>query len=442
MKRTQTFDPKRRPAQPPGARRARSHTSGATIGDGMRTTARWGGALALATLLLKIGPALAAALFALVFFFRSMMLPTHQPPGPDTSLRSTQPAYVADARLPRGPILQSSYDRTTTINQAPSPLRSLVELHSENVESFADLESEGSGGMGAQFVPPVSIDSMFGTLAPPADMAAFGNRNARPEPGQQASAVELSTLFESRRGRTFAGTAQMPGYASQRVRLSIDSIRDGGSHIKARLSTLEGRRITKSFVGYLQNKPDQLVLKPDIARGNIPMFLTHASWQICQTAITLEMSPDGQFLAGTSVSGEQFQFTPQVRIPPPAQHTEPNQTQRFASSVGLAVWRLITRNSQAVADDTWELTATDDFGGDFVWKKAESVHARGVYREDPINHALDITVQVGGHPRVYRGIFSLTGDEASVCLARQAGSPEPPSTMNAASGNQFTLRRE
>ncbi|GAB5407267.1 MAG: hypothetical protein Aurels2KO_54980 [Aureliella sp.] len=442
MRHSGTLRPKNGQSDQTKTRGAHRQTAGATIGDGMRTTARWGGALALATLLLKIGPALAAGLFALVFFLRSMMAPANQPLNPNATQHSPQPAYVADTSLPRAPVMQSSYGRLETIPESQSPLNQMVELPTANVGSRNELEGKQHAALRAQFSPPMSIDSMFGALAPHSEMPVLGRQPNAIDPPQTASSVELSTLFESRRGRTLAGTAQMPGSASQRVRLSIDSIRDGGSHIKARLSTLEGRRVTKLFVGYLQSKPDQLVLKPDIPRGNIPMFLTHASWQVCQTAITLEMSPDGQILEGTSVSGEQFRFTPQIHAPPSAQLPAINQAYGFGSATGPVAWNLTSRNASDTTEEVWEFTATDSSKGTFVWKRGQGVHARGSYHEDPGLRTLDITVSVGGQSRIYRGIYSLEHDEASVCLSRQAGGIAPPASLNAASGNLFTLRKE
>lgn len=198
-----------------------------------------------------------------------------------------------------------------------------------------------------------------------------------------------SRLFDSISGRTFEGHSSMPGEPSERVRLSIDRIRDRGTNISARMSLLEGRRKSKRFIGVITNNPPQLILKQYIKPGNIPMgSLAGVPWHRnnMSSRITLEFN-DNKTLSGRSGTGETFEFTPKTRPPRQAKPAAPTPpTLRTLRDGEQLAWQLAARNQQPIAgDQRWVFAQTAPLRGEFVWLRHGKETHRGSYQLDARN---------------------------------------------------------
>lgn len=409
----------------------------ASIGDGLQTTARWGGAIGLLTVLLTKGYILAPLFFGAIYFARSSLFSERSPePAPvavSTAVRSEQLSQAMGREIP------NSIPQAIARAPSASPILPAISNTSLEVPQTVSVEMQHSPLVMHAPNEPSRIPI---TESPRPAGNLFGGLLEQPQPpAESTSTVEISSLFSSRRGRKFAGTAKQPGYPSQRVRLSIDRIQEQGSRISVQLSSLQGRRFTKRYLGYLEQKPDRLILTPDVQ--GIPMFITHAPWYVCQTRIELELSSDGTILEGTSVSGEEFRFATEIEASPAvARVGDTSLFSGFSRDGGTTTWQLVKHNDEQLSENRWEFHALHTGAGSYVWYQGNTVRASGSYAFDTSAGTIDLMLSHAGNARVYRGIIkSSDANSVQLCIARSSDASNRPTRVDPSLGNVFELKR-
>lgn len=443
--------PANRPQRPVN----RSHRPGATIGDGMVTSARIAGVTAI---LINGGPMLLAGLGGCLFLFRGCIWSApHIAQQPRAAVAT--PAYMPQQMpsvipvSPREARRQSS--RAPLQIAEPSPVahsdeRALIDAVIEpGVPSLDQVEPLRLPQPGGFF----AMGPGFNGAANPMPGFPFGNNSimgmiTEPPSASDPPAFEESPLFDLKRGRKFLGTCQMPGSPSKRMSLALGAIREGGRNIEAKLSLLEAPRMTKAFTGVIEQNPLRLTLTPDQHPTSFGTFLTYMPWYSnSPTKITLSIADDGKSLSGTSVASEEFEFLPQERNAEAIRVRRPLPIETFAgfddASQGSTKWN-VKRKGQESGDGTaqlWSFTQISDGEGSFSWFRDGSKIASGTYLENASKKQLDIFLTRGRETLIYRGVFnSFVADEegVEVCIAKEQGQ-ERPAQITSEKGNVFEL---
>lgn len=268
-----------------------------------------------------------------------------------------------------------------------------------------------------------------------------------PEIGQ----IEASPLFDTRKGRKYTGTSQQPGQQSYRISLSVDLIREHGSNMRARLSLLEGSRITKPFDGFLDDDGRSMTLVPITNPGSFGTFLTHMPWHSqSPTRITLEILGDGKRLTGKSYSGERFELTEddsaQQRASKGHESTQPTALVELggASSDGK-IWDVVRRNGVELSPNektSWLFFNEKDRSGTIEWLRGGNEIASGTYKDYGNGRDLDINIIRGEKVDTYRGFFmALLNDPGSIRIViPKLPGVERITSMNGDLCNRFDLK--
>lgn len=441
-------------------------TTGASIGDGMKTSARIAGTTTLIGLLLNAGPMLLASSAGILLLLRGCLsswtsVPQTVPPGPaSVAVSSYAPPRYSQAIAP------SLRPASRPIRTQPLALPEIPQQSTNvNFDHAAEFESGDYGSQNPnQFVlsypstpfrPMPHVGNFPASTVWGAGFAAPSNpmldvMAAGPAMSDSPSQA-ISPLFSFQQGRKFAGTSQMPGEPSRRISLSIAAIRDGGSNISAKISTLEGARFSRPYTGLIEKNPWRLKLIPVRNPKSFGTFVTYIPWYSeSPTDITLEISADGKSLAGTSVSSEQFELLPQFEISP--EFTDTNSPVPLSDSVlddsneGGTQWKLMERNGEPVSaaeSQLWTFTQTNADRGNFEWTKASVQIASGSYVEGEVKGQLDIILAGDDRPQIYRGLMDfLQGEEHTIRICIPATADQKrPARITGKYGNVFKLTR-
>lgn len=449
---------------PPTKHRARKRVQrrrqhGATIGDGIRSSARIAATMTGITLLIKAGPMLLAGIAGCVFVIRGCMsTPTPSPhfDGKTPSTEQSPPSTVIHM-----PSVERSRDRshrpqTSATAVYKAPIRGASH---QDAQAASPAPAEADWQYFTEPVPPAvqlfpPQPSLFPSFVIPMNQPfpgpptpnAFGGMLAT-GPSAPAPSVDpvSSPLFDVSKGREFLGTSQQPGYPSVRISLSLDAIQERGRNLKARMSTLQGTRISKTFTGMIEQNPLRLVLIPDTNPTSFGTFVTYQPWHSSSpTRITLEIASDGKLLTGTSYSGEQFELMPHAERELPA-NVVPEVVVPFPGfddeGESSTVWKLLNKNGKPVDDQTWEFTQQVSGLGEFRWMRGTTVIAQGTYRDASDVQHLDISVTIGAKSHAYPGRYTVRGTSQGVirvCLPAEAISKRPRG-VSSTYGNMFEL---
>lgn len=432
---------------------------GATIGDGIRSSARIAATMTGIALLIKAGPMLLAGVAGCVFVIRGCMsTPTPLPhfdgkaqsteqsppstvmqmPSVERNRASAKQQQVTARAVYTAPIRGETIPETPAVH--PAPTEPDWQYFTEPAPTAAPTITWQPSSFPSFVIP---LNQPFpGAPAP----NAFGGLHST-GPSSSAPSVDpvSSPLFDVSKGRKFLGTSQQPGSPSVRISLSLDAIQERGRNLKARLSTLQGTRITKSFTGLIEQNPLRLVLIPETNPTSFGTFVTYQPWHSnSPTRITLEIASDGKLLTGTSGSGEQFELMPDAEREAPAL-VVPKIAVPFngfdEEGASGTVWKLVNKNGNPVDDQTWEFTQLVSGHGEFRWMRGATVIAQGNYRDANDVQHLDITVTIGAKSHVYPGRYTVRDTSQGVirvCLPAEANSKRPKG-VSSTYGNIFEL---
>ncbi len=417
--------------------------SGATIGDGMRTTAKVAAATTLLTILIHSAPALLAATLGSFLLFRGCSQPAPIPLQPvpmHTSLPDLHPPTIHAARSTVAPSIQK-LETNQVANMLAEQFPDEIEVDShEHLVEFADIQPS-QDSIVSQFQPqlPFTTSSSLAPSSPllPVPLPTFAdnspaNTSTRPVPAPNID----TTVFDLRRGKTYLGTCQMSRQASKRMSLSITEIRDRGTNIQAKLTLLESPRTTKKFTGTVENNPPRLILTP-LSEGNgFGTFVTYLPWYSnSPTAITLEMSKDGMHLEGTSGSTEQFDLWAQAgvsdlahSVASPSNDTDFNG---FDPTIGRgttwSISQIDSRSAPSAPAQTWVFTSLEEGIGTFVWTQGSKILSSGTYKEGAEANEFDIIIMKGMEQQVYRGRIQtpVQDNRLRVCVSKEQNAPRP-----------------
>ena len=446
---------------------------GATIGDGMVTSAKIAGATALVTVLVHSAPFLIAAFAGVLFLCRGCIWRV-----PTTTLSPTQfqqssiaspairpavaPAISTPKQLPNVPVagrrdVDEQLPRQQSVRtQSPDLQEPLLDDPQQGLSMDAPVDAMdmARGFSLPTFQPPQHHGFGFGNgigFGLPADPL----RNmieARPAPLETPN-FEASPLFDLKRGRKFLGTSQMPGMPSRRISLFIGAIREGGRNIEVKLSSLDHPRVTRPYSGVIQKIPARLTLIPVRHPTNLSTFLTYEPWYSnSPTEINLSLSDDGKTLIGTSASSEEFQLLPQHELTPQSpqlssQVAEPEQGTTSAfdpSEQGGTIWKLARRNLLSLDSQDlqqWEFAKTIEDGGSFIWRAKGREIASGTYLENASTHEIDLVITKGLEQKTYRGIYRPLGNTPGglqVCIPKNPADARPKRVSHSL-GNVYDL---
>lgn len=377
---------------------------------------------------------------------------TNAVPGPLLLQPATPPTRTMEAH---SAVVLGAGGRSTYVpgpESTPVPSMLIADEGPEN--DVAEVTVQPRMPMGGFFGNPTPVPWM-GTHVDQTSMPTY-QQPMFPNMLQDASAAPRSMsfdecpLFDSKRGRKFTGTSQMPGEASKRISLSIGAIRERGKNVEARLSTLEGQRFTREYTGTLQQNPLKLVLTPVTNPRSFGTFVTYMPWYSnSPTKIELSLDLDGKMLLGTSVSGEEFELLAQ---PDRSANVRGNQaTPRSETlegfddpSKGATRWMLksASDDSHETTFQAWEFHHQEDGKGGFKWYKDGRIIASGRYAEDPRKGHLDIALKVNGSSVQYLARFKpkQSGDELEVCVPHHSAD-ERPATISAKEGKVYLIQR-
>lgn len=419
--------------------------NGATIGDGMRASARTAAFIGGFTLLLQATPMFLAAITGCVFFFRSCR-PFSAPVANHAPIPVRSPVYAPTP----SPAIPSSSDALT--RQDPSPIRQAAEALARPAvrrssrtepdpnavptprELHAQLVEESPGMVPEQEVLVIAdvdpVSSAVGQQAP----YGFGNTGSRraapptpPSPfrdngvvqgmvGESFDADELDDqgVFEEFRGGTFVGTSQMEGQPSERIQLTIDRIRDGGSNVRATMVQLEGSHKRRVFDGLIEGDPPYLTLIP---RTNSRMmgggFGVASPWH-GDMPQRIHLDIMGKTLMGETRTRERFVlFAKEEVAETQAQATPPLPI----AGNGIRNWKVVSRNGSSLSgEETWHFRQTSPTGrGRFVSKVSGRLKTSGRYviqSEDTLN----LYVLKDGRTNTFRCRIFLRDGDLTLCI--------------------------
>ena len=441
--------------------------SGRTIGDGMYATAKITGTLGVLALLMKALPMLCVCLGGCLLCIRGCLSSVPRPNAQSlmTSQRARPSSQLPTAHASAADGMAWSRTRQSTPRDSRAAGRSrAVDRQRSPEETAADATGEYTDAEPAsnERVTSESWESHDGEDRPPVTPwnlplpsfpsalsenphRLFGAIRAPSAAGE----IDENPLFHAVGGRTFVGTSQQPGQPSARTKLTIDKIREQGREITAHLSLVDRPRVQQAYTGLIEDQPLRLTLmpqrNPQDAGG---IFLPYTSWQVgCPTRITLELSKDGQRLAGTSASGEEFEFIPTTPLSLNVDDDEWEEPMEYdgLSVLGDQQWCVLSRNGTAIEDTTdhWCFEPTRQRSGRFRWTRNEEIHAQGTYSEDPSQRRLTIRLQQEQSTRTFRALMAI--DEASpntcqICVASPGASW--PKRVDRRFGRVFELLRE
>lgn len=419
--------------------------------------------VSFAPFLFNAGPYLLVSCVAGVWLLRGCLnaLPL-QAPLPSMAANAIQPplSLSPSAPMPRalapnmavgmGVSGRSTYDHGTESTPVPSMLIGEEEPDREVAEVTIQPRIPFGGFFGdLEPVPRIGTHSEQPSL-PTYQQPVFPNMLQDGNAAPRSISFDDCPLFDSKRGRKFTGTCQMPGEASKRISLSIGTIRERGKNVEARLSTLEGQRFTREYTGTLQQNPLKLILTPVTNPRSFGTFVTYMPWYSnSPTKIELSLDLDGKMLVGTSVSGEEFELLAQ-----PDRSTNIRGTQATPSSetfegfddpsTGATRWmlKIAGTESHANASQAWEFHHQEDGKGGFKWQKDGRIIASGRYAEDPRKGHLDIALKVNGSSVLYLAKFKpgQSGDALEVCVPHHS-TDERPTTISAMAGKVYFIQR-
>ena len=212
--------------------------------------------------------------------------------------------------------------------------------------------------------------------------------------------------------------------------IALDAVRDKGSNLTGRISTIETPRVTRSFTGLIEAQPPRIIIIP-----HNPDQWESDHWSSNRPArIYLELAADGKTLIGTSRSREHFElvaFHGTSLDPPAAEQAAPESSSESDSPPedGLDVhgtgtsWKLMRRNGKRITGQHWEFSSES---GAFTWKDGSRMIASGSYHANLQDGHLDISVDQGKHN--YQGTYQITqgiGGRLRVCVPEDSNAQRP-----------------
>lgn len=447
----------------------RNDSIGASIGDGMKTSARIAGATTIVGLLLNAGPWLMACFAGILLFARGCLSNLMLPPQPVAHVPHAQaaaaPLTYARPQYARAPIATKLPIRPPVDMRHQAEPELQRQANDAEVDHASGFETAGyaesfPNQMSMNYPPSISFGMPPAGNFPVTAFWGLGlNAPSNPmldvvttsPPVADSSTQTVSPLFSFQTGRKFAGTSQMPGEPSRRIMLSIAAIRDRGTNIAAKISTLEGASFTRTYTGLIEKEPWRLKLIPVRNPKSFGTFVTFMPWYSnSPTDITLEVAADGKSLVGTSVGSEQFELLPQFEI-----SQEDTQADETADEIGSSLddtraggtqWQLIERNSKPIREDDlqiWTFTQRSPGKGNFAWTKDSAILAQGTYAEGQVKGHIDITLASGAEPQLYLGLMDSTvgTDQAMRFCIPLAADQKRPARITEKYGNVFKLQR-
>lgn len=320
----------------------KQHHATSSVAAGMRSAAKVGGWLTLASFAFKAIPFMPFLIGACVLLFRSCnfspqmaftpparqlhIAPPVQQAPPQLSQSQVRPAQNAVSHagheIPSAEYLPAHQSLPSTGYPTPAPQPPINPVAESAFGIAADMAGDSPIGMALEVLPDIarSAQAFQQPYQPnvarrfPAIVNDFGNgsdfmQDMLTDPnGQQHYSAD--GMFQSVSGKRFVGTCQMPSEPSKRIQLVISEIRDRGTNLTATLKLIEGRSKSLHLKGLIEEEPARLILIPN--RGPRKMgsgsFGRARPWYVTPTRITLHM--DGRGLSGQSKSGEQFDLLP------------------------------------------------------------------------------------------------------------------------------------
>ncbi len=501
----------REPREAPGGQARVYARQGATIGDGMQTAARVGGFTAIAALLLNAAPLFIAAVAGIIFMVHGCVTSTFTGATPEPLRATEQPAprpvqaaaspprnitTALTAPQPRQPVQHQSLfpepgarpapavaprdaSRSATVDAIAAPRQ---ETMPAPVETVPNPRRFALGGLTPEGVQPGSspdgtrfewreaieihpdFDSSFfassgrggrqggGLMGQEFPMSGLlgGPASGREPRDAGEFTPEDSPLFDVQKGKKYFGTSQQPGNPSCRISLTIESIHDHGSNLRARIEMLGGLRTSRTFDGYVDVDENTIVLIPVASPGSFGTFVTHSPWHSqSPTRITLEVLGGGKRLSGESYSGERFELTQQDSARPPMP-SKPSGNGGGSVDLGGApsmsrAWDLVRRNGRAISPSersAWVFFHEQDHRGTVEWMRGDQVIASGTYRDHRNGRDIDITLSKDGATEFYPGIFMLLANEPGTVRIAIPNAPgaERLTSMSASNSNRFDLK--
>ena len=434
-----------------------SPSTGRTVGDGIATSAKVGGAVAIVTLITQALPALLGGSALTMWLFSRgcntpsvpstppvvMVPPVSQSPPPRIRQRRSEPierrpreldSRQATAELARSiqrslPTEADTPAVTANPPVAEAPPETPVEPNLPHITAHPFGYRDPAG-----YSPnsPMNVNPLLGMLTNP--QARRSNRN------------EISPLFEMWPGREFAGTSRMQGSPSERVLLKINEVRDGGSYIAAQLSLINKPRVKRAFTGFIEN--DQLTLQPVQDPQEFGMWLTYMPWHSkFPTDITLSMSADGKHLSGTSSANESFNFLPRVDPATTRARSGPVESEwlgiapdSLSENSATTQWKIAAKDGEPLGgkvDHIWLFRKTSDNGGSFTWFAGDKTKASGRYSEDRESGHLDLTID---GKKFLALVEAATDETQAVKLCVADPGHDRPTRMDASLGKLFEIK--
>lgn len=455
--------------------RSPNQHQGATIGDGIRSSAKIAAAMTVVTLLFKSGPVLLVGLGGLILCARSCM-PLGQPVAPKTATVSfeqptrlmqsqstiTSSPYVAPVRP--GPMIQPRTSRVASrgqtvveeLDQTPMVIvedeqpQFVTEPVGFRAPTFEFENSFFGVRPGIRLDPNLSSPFMgmgqfpggglFGpVIAPTNRPLSDASRMFMENTISGGSDLTMPPeQFSFKRGRKFIGTSQMPGQPSMRVQLTIVSVKDQGTNVTARLSSLEGKKFSRNYNGLIETDPLRLTLIPEAQSNGFGTFMTYSPWHSnSPTKISLTINTD-KGLSGTSYSSELFELTAETESPSSPTAARSGFQGFDTDEQSATEWTVKFKNGKTVFGEAWEFSGESQ---SFVWKREGKVIAKGNYAEGLAGRTLDLIIVSPTSTKSFECLFFVTPADLRsirVCVPK---SPEEkrPIGLDSSIGNLFDL---
>jgi len=429
-----------------------------------------------ATLLVKSGPLILIGLAGALLCFRSC-ISLSLPMAPQSQPIASQPQQGRQVMQQQSTTLPSPYGNPSeSVRARParatiaSPGQSARPMETESDVDSSHLlivEDEPIRQVPAMFFEshalpfapqPMglfpSFDGSSGVMGSSPPQGLFGGPNMTPmgnaiDPSSRfmentianpsATSAEPSSQFSFKRGRKFTGTSQQSGNPSMRVQLAITGVKDRGTNITARLTSLEKSGVGKNYTGLIETNPLRLTLIPEAQSNGFGTFVTYSPWHSnSPTRITLAINSD-KGLSGTSVSGEQFDLQAEPE-PIPKAIPSPSFHGFDSDALNQTVWTILHKNGEAVSGESWIFDATSK---SFEWRKESKVIAKGNYKESIALKSLDIILVKPTSTKVYSCLFHDTpgkDNSVRVCVPREPGGART-TTLDSAVGNLFDIEQ-
>ena len=414
----------------------RQHQQGATIGDGMRASAKTAAWLGGLSLFLNSLPYLLPLVGAcLLFFFRGCNVTPYASPAPSErhtlqphtpavvtsppqrqsqahrailqAIQSPQPEPTSEPTVPASlSHTASPQSNASYLTPAPSILSPAETSSEQETADLNQLRPNPFAGEGRRTFAPRASNPLqprhWGRTTSPSRQTRqpTGLLGMQPDVPNATSAYDESGIYETMSGATYVGTCQLPEHPSKRCKLVIHSIQDRGTNITATMSLTSGGKRRK-FTGFVQG--DELTLIPQLGRGESEYGFPTAWYGQKPRRIYLTLDGDGKRLSGSAdVSNESFEFVPRATIRRPGPATIP--ALKSMDDGEELTWKITSRNTKPTSGDhLWQFKQTGLRRGHFSWLQGGEVKLSGSYRLSAgSSHSINLTMGESEATKTYR----------------------------------------